>query len=119
MNKKIVNLLPLIMLLAAAIYLLLSVLISNVVLVKWHIVGLVFLAIATTAQVFNARYGYFFTALLLIFGTFSFAALTPWIVTFGIGPIQFDLFFVLATLVFVVVHRNQIPDWIRELRSDK
>lgn len=118
MAKKLIKLLPLIMMWIAMVCLLLSMSIWSVALVKSHIVGLVFLAIATTTQVFNTKYGYFMTGLLLVIGTFSFAALTPWIVTFGIGPVKFDIFFVLTTLVFVVIHRNEIPDWIRELKSD-
>src|SRR5687767_3872222 len=117
-KEKIMKLSPLVVLLVATVHLLITVLVTNITLVKWHIVGLVFLGIATTAQIFNEKYGYWVTALLLIFGTFSFAALTPWIFTFGIGPVQFDLLFVPTTILFVIVHRNEIPDWIHELKSD-
>jgi hypothetical protein len=117
-KEKIIKSTPLIVLLVATAYLLITVLTTDITLVKWHIVGLVFLGIATTAQMFNEKYGYWMTAMLLIFGTFSFAALTPWIFTFGIGPVQFDLLFLPTTILFIIVHRNEIPDWIHELRTD-
>ena len=116
-KEKIIKLSPLIVLLVATIHLLITILVTDITLVKWHIVGLVFLGIATTTQIFNEKYGYWMTAMLLVFGTFSFAALTPWIFTFGIGPIQFDLLFLPTTILFIIVHRNEIPDWIQELRT--
>jgi hypothetical protein len=92
-THKIAKLSPLIILLVTTLYLLGTVLLTNIALNKWHIVGLVLLGIATTTQIFDEKYGYWMTALLLIFGTFSFAALTPSIFTFGIGALEFDLFF--------------------------
>jgi hypothetical protein len=102
-KNKIVRLLPLIVLLIAATCLLITILITDITLIKGHIVGLVFLTIATTIQIFNEKYRYWLTAMLLIFGTFSFAALTPSIVTIGIGIIQIDLLF-LPTLILLLLY---------------
>ena len=118
MNKeKLIKLSPLIVLLIASAHLLITVFTTDITLIKWHIIGLIFLGIATTTQIFNEKYGYWMTAMLLMFGTFSFAALTPWIFTFGIGPVQFDLLFLPTMILYVIVHRNEIPDWIHELRT--
>jgi hypothetical protein len=116
--NKIIKLSPLIVLLIA-IYLLITVSMTDVSLVKWHIVGLVLLAIAITIQIFHEKYGYWLTAFLLIIGTFSFAALTPIIFYFGIGSIRFDPLFLLTSILFAIVHRRDIPDWIQEIRTSK
>lgn len=89
-KKKIIKLSPLIVLVLAAVCLLVTVLMTNIILIKWHIVGMGFLAIATITQIIHEKYGYWMTLLPLISGTFSFAALTPMIFLFGIGVIQFD-----------------------------
>ena len=117
--KRTIKLSPLIVLVIAAIYLLITVSVTDVFLVKWHIAGLVLLAIAIAAQIFHEKYGYWITALLLIIGTFSFAALTPTIFYFGIGAIHFDPLFLLTTILFATVHRREIPDWIHEIRTSK
>ena len=118
-KEKIIKLSPLIVLLIATAHLLITVLTTDIALDKWHIFALVFLGIVTTTQVFNEKYGYWLTAMLLIFGTFSFAALTPSIFTFRIGPVHFDLLFLPTLILFVIVHRNEIPDWIHEVRTEK
>ena len=117
--NRIIKLSPLIVLLIAAVYLLITVSVTDASLVKWHIIGLVLLAITITTQISHEKYGYWMTAFLLIMGTFSFAALTPTIFYFGIGPIHFDPLFLLTTILFTVVHRREIPDWIHEIRTSK
>jgi hypothetical protein len=111
--QKTIKLSPLIILLIATVYLLISVIATNVVLVKGHIVGLILIAIAITAQFFDDKYGYWLTGFLLIVTTFSFAAFTPTIYSLGIGPAKIDPLGFLTAIVYAIVHRRDIPNWIK------
>ena len=115
--KRIIKLLPLIILIIATAILLITVTITDTSLVKYHIVGLVLLAIAITTQIFNEKMGYQFTGGVLLIGTFAFAAFTPTIFTFNISIVSIDLLCFPTLIIYIFVHRNELPDWIEELRK--
>ena len=121
-SSKIVKLLPLIILLASTLVLLLSVLTNEVLLMKQHIVGLVLLGIALIAQVINERIGYQVTGGLLLIGTFAFAAYTPAIYTFylraGSLKVSFDYLCLVTLVIYIFVHRKEIPEWISSLLKE-
>jgi hypothetical protein len=114
-TNKVIKLLPLLCLVIAAIILLFTGMVTNVVLMKEHILGIVLLAIAVTIQAFNTTMGYQATGLVLLISTFSFAAYTATIWTIGIGFITVDLFSTSVFLLYIVIHRNQLLDWILDL----
>lgn len=116
---KIIRLLPLIILLVATVVLLISILTNTVLLMQEHIVGLVLLSIAVTSQILNERIGYQVTGGLLLIGTFAFAAFTPTIYTFyfraGALKVSFDYLCLVTLLIYIFVHRNELPKWFASL----
>jgi hypothetical protein len=119
MNQRMLKLFPLIILTTATLYLLLRVFTTNVALDKFNTVAFVFLGIAIVTQIFNEKYGYWITGFLLILGMFSLAAFTPTIYYFKMGIIQLDLFSLPTLILFLVLHRKELPDWIHEILTSK
>ena len=66
-------------------------------------------------QVFDKEIGYKATGGMLFFGFFAFAAFTPIFFTFSVSVIRFDVFCVFVAVIYVIIHRNELPDWIRWL----
>jgi hypothetical protein len=115
--KRIIKLLPLFILIIATAILIITVMTTDTSLVKYHIVGLVLLAIAITTQIFNEKIGYQVTGGMLLIGTFTFAAFTPTIFTFNISILKIDLLCFPTLIIYIYVHRNELPAWITELRK--
>jgi hypothetical protein len=114
-KDKLVKLLPLLTLALATIILLFTTMITDIVQVKEHLVGLVFLAIVIGIQAFNTKMGYQATGVVLLISTFAFAGYTSTIFFVRIGIITIDLFCLLILLIYLVIHRNQVLDWILDL----
>ena len=118
MKKSIlVKLLPLIFLVITTIYLLVTIAMTNTVLMNSHVIGLVLLGMVIVTQIFSMKYGYWSTAFLLLLGTFSIASFTPTIFYFRIGVIKIDLVVLFISIIFSIVHSKEIPDWLNELRG--
>jgi hypothetical protein len=117
MNKKIIKLLPMLIIVAAATWLLVKVAFTETSLMNKHIVGLVLLAVTITTQLFNEKYGYWVTGLLLTIGTFSFATFTPSVYSFHLGRLSFDLLCLPTLVLFLFIHRNEILYWVREIKD--
>ncbi len=107
--------LPLLALIVATLVLLVTILVTNITLAKEHIVGLVLLAAVITAQAFNTTIGYQATGGLLLIGLFALAGFTPYIVTISINIIKIDLFCLCVLFGYVIVHRQELPDWLMDL----
>jgi hypothetical protein len=114
-TRKAIKLMPLLALVIATIVLLFTVITTDVVLMKEHVFGLVSLAIVVAIQIFNTTMGYQATGVVLLIGTFAFAGFTASIFTVGIGFIKIDIYCILILLIYMVVHRNQLLDWILDL----
>jgi hypothetical protein len=118
-KEKIIKLSPLIVLLVATAYLVITILTTDTALVSGILLDLYFLESWRLRQTFNEKYGYWMTAFLLMLATFSFAAFTPTIYFIRIGIIKIDPLGFFTTILFIIVHRKQIPNWILELRADE
>ncbi len=88
-------------------------------LMREHILGLAFLGIVVIIHFFNRTVGYQATGLLLFVGLFSALGFTPTLFFFGIGRLQVDVFCVVVSIVYIIVHRHVLPDWIRWLAGSK
>ncbi|WP_160711360.1 hypothetical protein [Chitinophaga solisilvae] len=113
-RERFVKLLPLIVVVLTAIYLLFSVWQNRIVLQKPHIAGLVALNIVIIVQIINEKAGYYLTLFMLALGTLSAIAFTPTIFTFYIGLFSLDLFCLPVLLIFLVIHRRLVADIFRE-----
>lgn len=121
MKNRIIKLLPLIIILISSLITLVYALTNEIVLVKWQIVGLVLTAIAFIAQIFNPKLGYIITGFVLIIGLFAFASFTPVINTtsFRAGSLKItiDSLSIIVLLIYILVHRKELPQWIKELQN--
>jgi len=120
-SRKLIKLLPLLIVVACSLFLLWMAATNSVSLVKKQIAGLALLAITVILQFINTKAGFIATGILLFIGAFAFITFTPAIHTSTIRfhslSVNFDEYCLPVFILYLVIHRKEIPGWIAELRS--
>lgn len=114
-TERFVKLTPLLTVVLFSIYLLLVTGLTEVMLMKSHIVGLVTLGIVIIIQLIHREAGYYATLFMNAMGTACIAAFTPTVYTIRIFVIiKIDWICLLLLIQSVIVHRQLVAGIFRE-----
>ncbi|MDJ1469353.1 hypothetical protein QNI19_14420 [Cytophagaceae bacterium DM2B3-1] len=114
-KKQIIKLLPLIILVLTALILVITLITTNMVFQKEHIIGLVLLSIIIVIQYIKTQIGYQVTGILLFLGIFSVISFIPSVVYIQLGFLHIEPFNLTIACIYTFVHRHELPDWLMDL----
>ncbi len=122
MGGKIRPFIPLIILYGFSVYLLSTVLLTDIALVRHHYIGFILLGVSTASFILKFPTGHLITGLTLIIGTFANASFTTSVQTFTlklIFSIDFSWPYLLLLVLFVIINHKALPTWLRIAFVDK
>jgi hypothetical protein len=111
-----IQMLPIIILWGFLVYLIITVMTTDISLREKQYAGITSISISTILYFFKIKYGHIFTGITLFVGTFSLLAFTPIIRTFGFGigslNIHFDDYCPAIFILYIFLHQKNIPVWL-------